>query len=96
MDFTVRYNQREAYQPSIFTYSNFGPKWTFDWLSYVTDNPLSTSADVNYYIMGGGTQTFTGFDSLTQTFAYQQFDQTRHGGEALVEHGSKQHFGLAG
>ncbi|PYI84929.1 MAG: hypothetical protein DME26_12305 [Verrucomicrobia bacterium] len=77
MDFTVRYNQREAYQPSIFTYSNFGPKWTFDWLSYVTDNPLSTSADVNYYIMGGGTRTFTGFDSLTQTFAYQQLDQTR-------------------
>jgi len=58
VDFTVRYNQRDAFQPSTFTYSNFGPKWTFDWLSYITDNPLSPSADVNYYIMGGGTRTF--------------------------------------
>lgn len=77
MDFTVRYNQRDAFQPSTFTYSNFGPKWTFDWLSYITDNPLSPSADVNYYIMGGGTRTFTGFDTNTQFFASQQFDQTR-------------------
>ncbi len=77
VDFTVRYNQRDAFQPSTFTYSNFGPKWTFDWLSYITDNPLSPSADVNYYVMGGGTRTFTGFNPDTQTFVYQQFDQTR-------------------
>ncbi|PYJ60145.1 MAG: peptidase C39, bacteriocin processing [Verrucomicrobia bacterium] len=77
VDFTVRYNQRDAFQPSTFTYSNFGPKWTFDWLSYITDNPLSPSADVNYYVMGGGTRTFTGFNPATQTFAYQQLDQTR-------------------
>ena len=54
--FSVRYNQREALQPSNFTYSNFGPKWTFDWLSYITDNPFSPAADVTYYIMGGGTR----------------------------------------
>ena len=75
--FVVRYNQRDAFQPSNFTYSNFGPKWTFDWLSYITDNPFSPSADVNYYIMGGGTRTFTGFDNATQTYALQQFDQTK-------------------
>ena len=75
--FTVRYNQREANQPANFSYSNFGPKWTFDWLSYITDKPSSPTADVNYYIMGGGTRTFTGFDSGTQTFAFQQFDQTK-------------------
>ena len=75
--FMVRYNQRDAFQPANFTYSNLGPKWTFDWLSYVTDNPLSPLADVTYYIVGGGTRTFTGFDSHSQSFAFQQYDQTR-------------------
>ena len=75
--FTVRYNQREARQPSIFAYSNFGSKWTFDWLSYITDNPSTPLADVNYYIMGGGTRTFRDFSTDSQTFAFQQFDQTK-------------------
>jgi YD repeat-containing protein len=75
--FTVRYNQREANQPATFVYSNLGPKWTFDWLSYITDNPASPDADVKYYIMGGGTRTFTGLDVASQTFAFQQFDQTK-------------------
>jgi RHS repeat-associated protein len=75
--FSVRYNQREAFQPSTFTYSNLGPKWTFDWLSYITDQPASPSADVAYYIMGGGTRRFTGFDPRTQAFQHQQVEQTR-------------------
>lgn len=75
--FTARYNHRDAFQPANFTYSNFGSKWTCDWISYITDNPQSLSADVKYYIMGGGTRTFTGFNTNTQTYAYQQFDQTR-------------------
>jgi hypothetical protein len=48
MMFTVRYNHRDSLQPGTFTYSNFGPKWTSDWISYITDNPQSTLADVNY------------------------------------------------
>ncbi len=75
--FTVRYNHRDAFQPSTFTYANFGPKWTCDWISYITDNPQSASADVNHYVQGGGTRTYTGFNTDTQTFAYQQYDQTR-------------------
>jgi YD repeat-containing protein len=81
--FTVRYNQRDFFQPSIFLYSNLGPKWTFDWLSYITDKPPSPFSDVEYYIMGGGTRTFTGFTSdpgangATGSYAFQQFDQTR-------------------
>lgn len=75
--FTVRYNQRDAFQPANFNYSNFGPKWTFDWLSYVTDNPDNPLADVKYYIMGGGTRTFTGFAGGSQTSAFQQLDQTQ-------------------
>lgn len=97
--FTVRYNHREAFQPATFTYSNFGPKWTCDWISYITDNPQSPSADVNYYIRGGGTRTFTAFDTNTETYAFQQLDQTqlRRTGAARYEmvsrDGSKLVFG---
>lgn len=75
--FTIRYNQREANQPANFNYSNFGSKWTFDWLSYITDTPSTPLLDAKYYIMGGGTRTFTGFDNVTKTYAFQQFDQTK-------------------
>ncbi len=75
--FTVRYGHREAYQPAVFTYSNFGPKWTCDWISYITDNPQSPAADVNLYVRGGGTRSFTGFDANTQTFSPQQRNQSR-------------------
>jgi RHS repeat-associated protein len=75
--FTVRYNQREAKQVTTFPYSNLGPKWTFDWLSYITDNPSSPLDNVGYYMMGGGTRTFTGVDSVTNTYAFQQYDQTK-------------------
>lgn len=75
--FMVRYNQRDAFQPSNFAYSNLGPKWTFDWLSYVKDDPVSPQNDVNYYIMGGGTRTFTGFQGGSQTSVFQQLDQTK-------------------
>jgi RHS repeat-associated protein len=75
--FWVRYNHRDAFQPTTFTYANFGSKWTCDWISYITDNPQSPLADVNYYIRGGGTRTFTGFDTNAQTYAFQQYDQTQ-------------------
>jgi YD repeat-containing protein len=75
--FWVRYHSRDPLQPANFSYSNFGPKWTCDWISYIIDNPQSLSADVTYYARGGGSRSFTGFDSGTQTFAYQQSDQTR-------------------
>jgi RHS repeat-associated protein len=74
--FIVRYSQREAYQPATFSYPNFGPKWTHDWLSYITDNPQSLSAGVTCYLRGGGTRTFTDFNTNTQSYAYEQYDQT--------------------
>jgi YD repeat-containing protein len=77
MRFTVRYGQRdEGVQPANRAYSNFGPKWTFDWFAYIQDTPAQPTADVIYYMMGGGYRTFTGFNQTTQTFAYQQYDQT--------------------
>ena len=36
---TLTYNQREATQPSNFTFFNISPKWSLNWLSYVEDDP---------------------------------------------------------
>jgi len=73
--FFVRYNLREAFQPANFTYGNLGAQWTSDWFTYVTDNPTNQLADVNLYVAGGGQRTYTGYNTNTQSFDYQQFDQ---------------------
>jgi len=73
----VTYNQRDAFQPANFTYSNFGPKWTFDWLAYIKDNPTNALADVQYYRMGGFARFFSGFNGTTMTYAMQHLDLTR-------------------
>jgi len=73
--FTVRYRQRDNQFSSTFNYSNFGPKWTFDWLAYIVDDPTTPQAPVTYYMRGGGNRTFT-VDPTTQSFAYQVLDQT--------------------
>jgi RHS repeat-associated protein len=72
VQFMVSYSQREANQPSTFTYTNLGPLWTCNWLSYVTDDPANPGADVTQYMGGGGTLTFTGYDSGTQSYAPEQ------------------------
>jgi len=65
------YNQREAGQPAVFSYSNLGPKWTFNWLAYITDNPGAPGGDVKYYTDGGGSLPFSGFDNNSQTYSSQ-------------------------
>lgn len=67
----VTYNQREAGQPALFSYSNFGPKWTFNWFAYILDNPSSPSANVDFYTTSGGALPFTGFNTNTQTYLPQ-------------------------
>ena len=68
IDFQVAYNQRET-QPDNFDYTNFGKQWTFNWLSYITDDPSSPYADASVYVRGGGTEVYTGFNSDTQSYA---------------------------
>jgi RHS repeat-associated protein len=68
VNFTVTYNQRDDQQPQTFTYSNLGPKWTFNWLSYVTDNPNDLSGNVSVYVRGGGTERYSGFDVGSQSY----------------------------
>jgi RHS repeat-associated protein len=68
INFTVTYNQRDTQQPQTFTYSNLGPKWTFNWLSYVKDDPNNLSGNATVYVPGGGTEKFTRFDSGSQSY----------------------------
>jgi RHS repeat-associated protein len=70
IDFRANYNQREAGQPSNFNYSNLGAKWTFNWLSYIVDDP-SNPATASEAVGGGGTVRYSGYNSATQTFAPQ-------------------------
>ncbi len=63
------YHHRDSYQPANFSYSNMGPKWTFEWLSYVQDDPNNPSANADVYLMGGGARSFTSFNSGTQSYA---------------------------
>ena len=83
----IRYNQRDLFQPGNFSYGNLGPLWTSDWFTYITDNPSNLLANVNLYVGGGGQRTFIGFNTNTQTYAFQQYDQTllRRTGPASYE-----------
>jgi RHS repeat-associated protein len=67
IDFTVTYNQRESQQPATFNYSNLGPKWTFGWLSYVSDDPDVQLPLTTLYRSGGGAEIFA-YDIGSQSF----------------------------
>ena len=69
VDFSVTYNQREAFQPQTFSYGNVGPKWNFAWQSYIEDDPVTPSQPAYLYVQGGGQETYTGFSSGTQSYA---------------------------
>jgi RHS repeat-associated protein len=69
VEFRVVYNQREAFQPQTFWYSNLGTKWTFDWLSYITDDPSNPAAAITVYQRGGGQESVTGYNGTTQSYS---------------------------
>jgi RHS repeat-associated protein len=74
--FIATYNQREANQSANFTYSNLGPKWTFNWLTYLEDDPNYAARDIKRFVAGGGAETHTGYNAATQSFALQGSSQT--------------------
>src|SRR5262249_26855782 len=76
ISFTATYNQLEANQPASFYYSNLGPLWDFGWLTYITDNPNSPTADVSLYADGGGTLLYQNYNSTSQTYAVEPMSQS--------------------
>jgi RHS repeat-associated protein len=57
IDFTVTYNQRDETDPSVFTLSNFGPKFSFNYSSCVyVVKPVENVTEIHITIPGGGTE----------------------------------------
>lgn len=68
----LAYNQRESDQPTSLDFTNFGPQSVSNWVSYLTDNPSNSSANVSLRKPGGGGEVHTGFNSTTQKFAIER------------------------
>ncbi len=71
-DLTITYNQREANQPSVFAYPNFGPKWTAGWISAIIDDPNDEGADVKHYLPGGGAERYEVYQYHTNEYDLQR------------------------
>src|SRR4030095_10125416 len=100
VNFSVTYNQRDVHQPYEFKYSNLGPKWTFNWLSYVTDDPNDAAASAAVYVSGGGVETYSNFDPNSQSYQPDPqsyavlFRASSNAYERRLPDGSKQIFAL--
>lgn len=99
LGFTAAYNQRDSQQPLTFRYSNLGPKWTFNWLSYVSDDPNSQLPAVGVYMPGGGGELYS-YNGSTQAFdrnprSHALLVRTANGYERNLPDGSKQIYDLS-
>jgi RHS repeat-associated protein len=70
----ITYNQREDVQPANFDYFNVGPKWTFNWVTYIRDDPSVAGGSVMLYRPDGDADFFTGYDRKTGNFAPDESD----------------------
>jgi len=79
VNFGLFYAHRDAEQPMAFTYTNFGPKWTSNWLSYIVDNTNAGTAGgqmADLYMPGGGGESYeVSFRNTVSTFAIGIDDQ---------------------
>lgn len=70
----LSYNQREDSQPAVFGFFNVGPKWTINWLSYITDDPVHPGLNVSRFMAGGGAYFYQGYQATTGLFSPQSND----------------------
>jgi RHS repeat-associated protein len=56
IDCGLNFNQDEANQPSVFTFTNFGVNWSFGWLSYLTYDSFTQVYTVR--LPGGGSELY--------------------------------------
>jgi YD repeat-containing protein len=66
----LTFNQREAGQPSTFTYFNVSPKWTLNWLTFIQDDLTNGPGNnVTRYASEGGYENYGGYIPSTGAFA---------------------------
>jgi len=68
ISFSLVYNQLDVAQPATFSFSNLGPQWTHNWLSWVIDDPVSVGNNVTAYAPGGNNRQAFNYASATGTF----------------------------
>lgn len=61
MAFTLTYNQRDVNQPAVPPYSNFGPQWTSNGISYISAGPITGQTEAIRYLPGGGQERYTSY-----------------------------------
>lgn len=71
---TLTYNQREANQPAVPDFSNYGPKWTSNWLHYIVDDPEFPGNRVSRQVAGGGTRVYSGYKKSSGKFSRETMD----------------------
>jgi RHS repeat-associated protein len=72
----ITYNQREDSQPAVFNFTNVSPKWTVNWISYITDDPTNQGASVSRFESDGSAYYYTGYASGTSSFTPQIDDNS--------------------
>ncbi len=70
--FRLSYNQRESGQPTTFTYSNIGQKWTHNFLEFIEEGSTTPGQNVRRIVGGGGYLLQTGFNTGTGAFTLEK------------------------
>lgn len=79
--FHLRYNQRTMRLAQVPTYSNVGPLWSHDWLSWVEDNNTSAAAPYsweNVTVRGFGTEQYNSYDGSTYWSSRATLNKVTH------------------
>jgi len=67
LQLTLSYHQRDPWQPQTFAFSNVGPKWSFDWIRFVKEEPADplgiTPAHVWAAQRAGGREVYVNPDA---------------------------------
>lgn len=68
----VAYNQREAGQPTTFDFTNFGPQFVSNWVSYLIDRPGSPATDIDLRKRDGGSEIHGSYNATAQAFGIER------------------------
>lgn len=65
------------FQQSLSTYTNLGPLWSCDWVSFFVDDPTNPGQTLEFFNRYGGQQTYSGYNPTTKSYGVQPdtFDQ---------------------
>jgi RHS repeat-associated protein len=77
VDITVKYDQRSRAISDIATHSNFGPRWTFDYLGYLDLTGTGTPASSVRVIFGEGSSRVFTYSTATGRYAAQYENQPK-------------------